>query len=422
MTLKPNLLFLPHRIPYPPDKGEKIRAWQFLRGLARDYRVYLGTFVDDPRDRQFTQVVAGECEDCCFVDLHPFPAKVKALSGLVTGRSLTEVYYRNRQLSRWISELATRVDLDRVLVYSSAMAQFAPSITGRRVIDYVDVDSDKWRQYGASRRGPARWIYSRESSRLAAYEQGLAAEFDAGVFVSAAEAEFFRERVPFAANRIHAIDNGVDADFFSPERDYPNPYGADDLPMVFTGAMDYWPNVDAVTFFAREVMPAVRRAHPRAVFYIVGGRPSSAVKSLGQLPGVHVTGRVPDVRPYVSHARVAVAPLRLARGVQNKVLEALAMAKPVLASPAALEGLDAEEGRHLALAQTAADFSDAAVSMLKSDNAEMGVQGRRLVVERYAWDASVARLRDLLEGSEVRSSGGGRVVDAAEVAPAGGSA
>ncbi len=409
MTAKPSLLFLSHRIPYPPDKGEKIRAWQFLRGLARDYRVYLGTFIDDPRDRQFTDVVAGECEECCFVDLHPFSAKLKSLSGLGTGRSLTEVYYRNGRLSRWTAGLAARVGLDRVLVYSSAMAQFAPRIDGRRVVDYVDVDSDKWRQYAASRRGPARWIYARESRRLAAYEQALAAEFDAGVFVSAAEARFFQERVPLVADRIHAIDNGVDTDFFSPERDYPNPYDADDLPIVFTGAMDYWPNVDAVTFFAREVMPAVRRVQPRAVFYIVGGRPSPAVKSLQQLPGVHVTGRVPDVRPYVSHARISVAPLRLARGVQNKVLEALAMAKPVLVSPAALEGLVAEEGRHLAVARTAADFSESAVSLLEGDHAQLGARGRQLVTERYAWEASVARLKELLEGKALGSSVSGQI-------------
>ena len=419
MTTKPTLLFLPHRIPYPPDKGEKIRAWQFLRGLSRDYSVYLGTFVDDPRDRQFVDVVADECVESRFVDLRPAVAKARALSALATGRSLTEVYYRNPALHRWVSGLAARVKLDRVLVYSSAMAQYAPRAAGRRVIDYVDVDSDKWRQYAASHRGPVRWIYGRESRRLAAYEQAIASEFDAGVFVSVAEAEFFRQRVPLVADRIVSIDNGVDADFFSPERPYDNPYDVDEEALVFTGAMDYWPNVDAVTFFAREVMPAVRKAHPGAVFYIVGGRPAASVKALEQLPGVRVTGRVPDVRPYVRHARAAVAPLRLARGVQNKVLEALAMAKPVLASPAALEGLDATNGRHLVVARDAAAFVDAVHAVLTKDMLDLGARGRELVKERYAWAASLERLKALLEGNSGSSSGQGRS-DAGIASAAGG--
>src|SRR5450830_1901821 len=184
------------------------------------------------------------------------------------------------------------------------------------------------------------WLYRREGRRLLQYEQQVAAAADVSLFVSRAEAELFRQLAPAAAHKTGFLNNGVDIDYFSPAHRFDNPYPADSQIMVFTGAMDYWPNIDAVQWFAHEVLPAVRQRHPQALFYIVGSRPSAQVLALAALPGVQVTGTVPDIRPYLAHASFAVAPLRIARGIQNKVLEAMAMRMPVLVSAQALEGID----------------------------------------------------------------------------------
>src|SRR5262249_13933678 len=202
-----------------------------------------------------------------------------------------------------------------------------------------DLDSDKWSQYSRRMHGPFRWLYRREAEKLFEYERRCAKVFDASFFVSEAEASLFTAKAPEASGRVSVVENGVDTDYFSPQGRYSNPYAADEAALVFTGAMDYWANVDAVTWFSREVLPRVRSGFPAACFYIVGTRPARAVRDLARLPGVRVTGAVPDVRPYLAHARVAVAPLRIARGVQNKVLEAMAMARPLVASPQAVDGI-----------------------------------------------------------------------------------
>jgi sugar transferase (PEP-CTERM/EpsH1 system associated) len=181
----------------------------------------------------------------------------------------------------------------------------------------------------------------------------VARDYDASLFVSAPEAELFRTLAPESSAKIGHFSNGVDTDYFSPDTGHANPYAAGERALVFTGAMDYWPNVDAVQWFCDEVFPVLRQRVPDLRFYIVGSRPAPAVQALGQREGVTVTGTVPDVRPYIAHAAVAVAPLRIARGIQNKVLEAMAMATAVVVSPQALEGIDAEPGSELLLAEDA---------------------------------------------------------------------
>jgi sugar transferase (PEP-CTERM/EpsH1 system associated) len=206
--------------------------------------------------------------------------------------------------------------------------------------------------------------------------------------VSPAEAALFHRLAPESAARVSSFGNGVDTEYFSPDAIYQNPFGDSRSTIVFTGAMDYWPNVDAVTWFAREAFPVVQRARPDARFCIVGSRPTSQVLELGRLQGVEVTGTVPDVRPYLAHARMIVAPLRIARGVQNKVLEAMAMGRPTLVTPQALEGIDAEPGRELVLApEDGAAFGEAALQLLGSDDVAMGRAARDRVMRDYAWSA-----------------------------------
>jgi sugar transferase (PEP-CTERM/EpsH1 system associated) len=242
-------------------------------------------------------------------------------------------------------------------------------------------------------------IYGREARRLLAFERTVAREFDATLFSTAREAALFRELAPESANRIDHVNNGVDYDYFSPERDYPNPLPNDRKAIVFTGAMDYWPNIDAVSWFVREVLPLLKARGLQVAFYIVGSNPAPEVRKLANTADVTVTGRVEDVRPYVAHAAVMVAPLRVARGVQNKVLEGMAMGKPVVATPEALEGIEAEPGRDVAIASDARGFALAIVAALSGRGAAaMGARARAHVVEAYGWAANLARLDAALDG------------------------
>ncbi|CAN7661995.1 TIGR03087 family PEP-CTERM/XrtA system glycosyltransferase [Pseudoduganella sp. LjRoot289] len=393
-----NLLLLVHRIPYPPNKGDKIRSYHLLKHLAQHYRVHLATFVDDEDDWQHVPRLEAMAASCHFAPLNTKMARVRSLGALLGNRSLSLDYYRDAGLRQWVGDTVRREGITRIVVFSSAMAQYAePYPDARRVIDFVDVDSDKWRQYAEKKSWPMSMLYAHEARQLLAYERRVALACDAALFVSAPEAELFRALAPESAARIGHFSNGVDTAYFSPEGAYPDPYAAGVQALVFTGAMDYWPNIDAVTWFAEEVLPAVRARHPQAVFYIVGARPASEVQQLAGLPGVVVTGTVPDVRPYVAHAALCVAPLRIARGIQNKVLEAMAMARTVVVSPQALEGIEAKAGRELLLAADAPAFIAAVNQALAAPDDAMGLAARATVEQLYGWNSHLSRVCTLLE-------------------------
>ncbi|MES2072236.1 MAG: TIGR03087 family PEP-CTERM/XrtA system glycosyltransferase [Pseudomonadota bacterium] len=393
-----DLLLLVHRIPFPPNKGDKIRSYHLLKHLAQSYRVHLGTFIDDDSDWQYADNVKKLCHETHIARLDPGLAKLRSLGALLSRRPLSLDYYRNAGLQAWINSVIRQRQIKRIVVFSSAMAQFIEHIDdARRVIDFVDVDSDKWLQYADKKIWPMSWLYRREGNQLLAYERRLASECDAALFVSQAESDLFRQLAPESLAKIDFFNNGVDTDYFSPELSHDNPYTGNEKIIVFTGAMDYWPNVDAVQWFADEVLPAVLKQHPDTLFYIVGARPSEQVAALAKLPGVRVTGSVPDVRPYMAHADVAVAPLRIARGIQNKVLEAMAMAKAVVVSPQALEGIDAQPGAELMLAADAGQYALQVLQLLAQKNAEMGCAARAKVIARYNWSANLSRVDAMLE-------------------------
>lgn len=392
-----HLLFLSHRIPFPPNKGDKVRSWHWLKHLAQRYRVHLGTFVDDEQDWQHVDKLRHLCGESFFVPLQPSSARLKSLSGLLFGQPLTLPYYRDAALQEWVNLILDTRPVEHILVYSAAMAQYAmPARDKHRVADFVDVDSDKWRQYARTAPWPLSAIYRREAKCLLRYERRVAAEFDASVFVSKAEAELFRRLAPESAGKVCHVDNGVDGDYFSPRRDYPNPYPDWERVLAFTGAMDYRPNVDAVEWFAREAFPSIRDAFPSACFYIVGARPAPRVQKLAELPGVRVTGTVLDIRPFLAHAEIAVAPLRLARGVQNKVLEAMAMARTVIASPEASEGIEARVGEELLVASSPAEFVAAACTLLGGKGRNVGIAGRERILADYGWYGNASRIERLI--------------------------
>ena len=396
------LLYLVHRIPYPPNKGDKIRSYHLLQHLARRYTVHVGAFIDDANDWQYAealgQMAGGEVK---LLALNPRLATLKSVTGLLSGEPLTLPYYRDRQMQRWVDDVLAARPIARALVYSSSMAQYLMRHHAlHRVIDFVDIDSDKWRQYAEKKTWPMNWVYRREARTLFNYEQRVTHAFAASAFVSEAEANLFKQLAPDCADKVFGFSNGVDTDYFSPATTFSSPYPVGEQVLVFTGAMDYWANVDAVTWFVKEIFPGVRHAHPAAAFYIVGTRPTPEVQALAKHPGVTVTGAVPDTRPYIAHAAMAVAPLRIARGIQNKVLEAMAMAKPTIVTEQALEGIDAQAGQELLLANDSAAFSAHCNALLTQPNPALGQAARQRVVSAYSWARHLASIDRALHAED----------------------
>jgi len=396
------LLFLCHRLPYPPNKGDKIRTYHLLHHFAEKYRVHLGTFVDDPADWRYIETVKTLCAETCIRPLNPLLTRVKALSAFGRGEPLSVAYYRDRVMRRWVDRTLARRSVGIFVVFSSGMAPYI--LRGekvRRIMVFDDVDSDKWRQYAETHAGVASLIYRREAVRLADVERQIAAASDFSIFVSETEAEFFRKRVPELVSKIHSVSNGVDMVYWDPARSYSNPYASGQKALVFVGAMDYWANAQGAQWFASVVWPQIHKRFPVAHFYIVGSNPSREVRALARIEGVVITGRVEDVRPYISHAHAVVAPLRIARGIQNKVLEALAMGKVLLATPQAYEGIEDFKERRGCLSDSPDILASEALRWLSVPHPAWFPAVRNQALSHYNWRQILTQFDAIFEGATV---------------------
>lgn len=259
-----------------------------------------------------------------------------------------------------------------------------------RVIDFVDVDSDKWRQYAEKKTGIAKWFFQREHQLLAKYEDNVCQEFAHSLFVSPDEASFFRDRqIESAKEKVHSLLNGVDVDFFSPEVAHSDETLPEGTFISFTGAMDYWANVDAVVWFVDYVWPKIIANNPEVTFVIVGGNPSPEIKTLAKQPGIIVTGRVHDVRPYIAKAACVVAPLQIARGIQNKVLEAMSLDKPIVLTSMAMEGINAPESDAVKVCDDETIFAQHCSDYLSRD---VKSNNRAWVLQQFTWQQTLAPL------------------------------
>ncbi|MDE2008185.1 MAG: TIGR03087 family PEP-CTERM/XrtA system glycosyltransferase [Rhodospirillales bacterium] len=395
-----DLLFISHRIPYPLNKGEKIRGYNLLRHLGRSYRVHLGCLIDDPADRAHVAHLREVCAEVEGFEIDKRRQKLKALARFRPGWPLMLEDYRHPGLQRWVTATLARTRMDVVYIYSAAMAPYAlDAAAPARVLDMQDIDSEKWTRYAETAGWPMRAVWAREGRTLLAYERRAAMACDVTFFVSEPETRRFAELAPETRDRITWVENGVDLEGFSPAHAFDRPFAEPGPHLVFTGNMDYWPNADAVAWFAAEVLPLLRRRPAPPEFHIVGANPGPDVRRLAALPGVRVTGRVPDVRPYVAHADVSVSPLRMARGIQNKVLEAMALGRPVVASPQAFEGVRAEASRDLLVADGAGPMAEAVAAVLDGAHPGLGAAGRAAVERGYAWSATLKRLDAVLARS-----------------------
>ncbi len=400
--MKPTLLFISPRFLYPPVKGEKIRGWNLLRHFASRYRVLLGCLVDDPADMAHYEVLRPFCAELVCFPIDKRWQKIKSLASFRPGRPLMLDYNYHPGLAAWVTSVLAREPVDIAYLFSTPMAPYVLPLLGNGtrpvlVLDMQDIDSEKWREYALTARFPMDRVWAREARTLLAYEIAAARACDLTFLVSEPECAAFRRLMPAIGDKLHAVEQGVDLEQFSPVHHFDTPYKSAGPHIALVGNMDYWPNEDAAMWFASEVLPIVRRRHPTAAFAIIGANPTPRIRALAELAGVLVTGRVADVRPYVANAAVAVIPLRIARGIQNKVLEAMALGRPVVVTPQAFEGVRAKAGRDLLVADGAEALAATIGEVLDGKHPDIGLAARRAMEASYDWASRMALLDRLLD-------------------------
>lgn len=389
-----NILFLCHRLPYPPKRGGKIRPFNMIRHLARNHRVTVATLARSPEELAEGRALADHCHELHVERIGPIAGWLRFGLHTATAYPATFGYFYSPALDRAVKRVLARGDIDAILVHCSSMGPYVAGHQGcRKIMDFGDADSEKWIEYGRSAPFPLSVGFRREGQKVRRFERRLAERFDACSVTAPREREVLGT---YVKRPIHVFPNGVDSEYFRPGRGPTEPYLQDRL--IFTGNMSYKPNVEAVQHLVRDVLPRIWDRRPGAQLYIVGMDPGSAVRRLADGQRVLVTGRVDDVRPYFDSAAVALAPLRIARGLQNKVLEAMAMRVPVVASPAAFNGINATADRDLLVADGPGAFSRAVVSLLDDParRERYAAAARACVEDNHDWGRILGGLEALV--------------------------
>jgi sugar transferase (PEP-CTERM/EpsH1 system associated) len=380
--MRPRVLYLTHRVPYPPDKGDRIRNWHVLRGLAGRFRVSLGCLADEPVPDAARAKLGEVCERVAIVPVSRSHRLLGAGRSFLGGRSLSEGAFSSCELALVIDAWQGESPFSAIVASATSLVPYLRRPAFRSVpafVDVVDVDSRKWLDFADTVSFPKSWLYRREAARVRRLEQDLPRWAKASVLVSPAEARLF-DSIAGPGSALVAT-NGVDLDYFRPTPPSPEPIAA------FVGALDYLPNVDAAAWFATSVWPAIRARRPDAEFHLIGRNPVPRVRRLASVPGIVVVGSVPDVRLPLARASVAVVPMRLSRGLQNKVLEALAMGLATIAAPPALVALRTVPDRHLLRAETPDEWITAILDLFDhpAKRLELGRAGRAFVEEHHDW-------------------------------------
>jgi len=405
---KPDLLFITHRIPFPPDKGDKIRSYNMLCYLAQHYRVTVACIIDDPADVRYVELLEKTAHQVFYEVRRPLAMKIRAVGSLLSGDPFTLPCFYSRRLQRAIDIFLDTHDTCAILCFCSSSAAYLfrschgfPVLNTKVLLaDLVDVDSEKWRDYAEKHSGLLKWLYQREARLLLPYEQRIISAFDRTFLVSEEEKKVLAQHGP--VEKVEALSNGVDLEYFSSYEKLVNEPYSSSFRLVFSGAMDYWPNIDGAVWFVNEIFPQVKEVFPEAVFCIAGRNPDTAVLALKKTPGVEVTGSVPDMRTYLAAATLCVVPLKIARGIQNKVLEGMAMEKPVIATPGAATGLKAEPGKEIVVAENASEMASAIIELLGDVDKQraLGVRARKYVEREHSWDGHLRRLKELIDAGK----------------------
>jgi len=398
-TSKRRVLMLTQRFPYPPDRGDRIRSYNLIRFLAEHFEVTLGCTTHEPVSTENLSHLRELVSDVMVGPVGKWEKYRRAALSVTAGSSITEGYFHSPSLVKSVRDLHAREPFEALLVFCSSMFQYR-RLAGLQnvpaVVDLVDVDSQKWKQLSADSTGLMRLIYRLETNRTHRLEKSIASSADSIALTSSQEASLFSASVGGIAPAV-GISNGVDTSYF---RNNVSRYARKSLTveLVFTGVMDYAPNVEGMRWFCREVWPLITTTLS-AKLKIVGRHPTRSVLELGSIDGVEVVGEVSDVRPYLDAADMAISPLLLARGIQNKVLEAMASGLPAVVTPQSAEGIEAESGVHFAIASDAIEFADAVVLLGKSMEMrrEMGAAARKLVAQKYSWHARLEKFLELID-------------------------
>ncbi len=387
------LLALTARLPYPPDRGDRLRAYHFLRTLSLEHDITLLSFIAAEREREHLPALRKICRR---VEVVRLPKWRSALNvGLNFWRSLPlqALYYRSAAMQRLVNRVLAEERFDAVYVHLFRMAQFVDEggqRAGYRIVDLTDVISKEIARSLPYRGLASRWLYAIERPRIVRYETRLARTFEEAWLVSPADRDELKRRVPQA--NLHVVSNGVDTEMLHPTGQPPLPNS-----LLFVGHMSVFHNMDAARLLAEEILPRVRREVPGATLTLVGAEPHPSIRALGKREGIRVTGFVPDLNAALNEAAVFVAPLRFAAGVQNKVLEAMAAGRPVVTTSLVNEGIRAEAGTHLLLADTPAESARQIIRLLQDPAAasRLGQGGRAFVRARFTWDKVLERAKAL---------------------------
>jgi polysaccharide biosynthesis protein PslH len=388
------ILFVCHRLPFPPNRGGKIRPFHMIHHLGRKHSVVVASLAHTEDELREGRPLSNHCERVIAEVLPNRTRWTQAAAALPTPTPSSVAYFWSRRLAQRIQEASAKESFDAAIVHCAFVAQYVRHLRcDFRMLDYGDVDSGKWFDYARSRAFPLSIGYRFEAEKLRRYERQLTTEFDLCTATTLGELEEVRKlnsQVPSAL-----IPKGVDLSYFHPRPQNPR----DSAVLVFLGRMDYFPNIDGTLYFAEHIFPIIRRSVPQAQFRIVGSNPTPAIQRLAKLPGISVTGHVPDVRPYLQDAALAVAPLRIARGTQNKILEFLAMGVPVVTTPEAAKGVAASSGQHFLVAGTPDAFAGQVVRLLEDPELRetFSSAGRRPLAEAHSWPNSMRILDGLLE-------------------------
>jgi polysaccharide biosynthesis protein PslH len=397
------ILFISHRIPFPPDRGDKIRSHHIVQRLARIAPVHVATFADDELDMAEEAALATLGASYKLVR-RTKPLVLAGIQALASGQPVSLTAFFDKQLATYIEHVLATRPISTIYVFSGQMGQYVPkTFSGRVVADFVDVDSAKFAAYAEARRGPMRWVQAREARLLRNEEARIARQADVSLLISRAEADLFTAQLTAderSSVSVGVLGNGIDGQFYDPSSAATEPQLAQ-LPagrLIFTGQMDYAPNIAAAMRVATRILPLVRQKLPQATFHVVGRNPSPELLQQHGKDGCHVWGRVDDIRPWLNGADLAIVPLEIARGVQNKVLEAMAMELPVVLTSGAATGIGATEGVHFAVADSDQALADAVIALLADPLAmrTMGLQARRFVVDKASWQSALAALPEIV--------------------------